>query len=422
MVYRNRILPTGGEQGPQGPPGADGADGSVWHWVTATPVGSLGKVGDWATRTDTGATWQKTGASTWTSRGSLRGPQGLQGIQGPQGATGATGAAGADGAAWLSGTTSPTGAIGKVGDWYLVTGTGVNAGQAWEKTGASTWTPRTNLKGPQGEQGIQGPEGPTGPTGPQGDEGPQGIQGIQGPKGATGATGPKGDQGIQGIQGPTGPTGPKGDPGEDGSQWHEGTGIPAAGLGKVGDWYIRRTGSNDVYQKTGPSTWTYTGIELRGPAGADGGAGVLGGMKGVMPNAQSIPNTQWTAITAFHSYESIIAGTVSRISSSYCRVLSAGWWMVGASIGYGAGGATGGRYLMVETWTGTDPGVGNAANNRIIYHQDNNPSLSPVTMGATTVVYLAANTNVRLCAYQTSGSALSTNTAFPTELWLTRVM
>lgn len=403
MVYRNRVLPTGGEQGPQGPPGADGADGSVWHWVTGTPDGSLGKVGDWATRTDTGATWQKTGASTWTSRGSLRGPQGIQGPQGPTGPQGATGPQGTKGD---TGATGPTGPTGPAGTITGATATGLAAGASPTVTLGGTPSARTFAFGiPQGAKGDQGP------------------QGIQGP---TGATGPKGDQGIQGIQGPTGPTGPKGDQGDTGP-------AGTAATVSVGTTTTGAPGTNAAVTQSGTSanrTFNFTiprgDKGEKGEKGETGGAGVLGGAKFVHPLAQSIPNAQWTAIgSAGSSMTSIVPGTVSGSTGSAgfrMVVNSAGWWMVGASLGYGAGSSTGGRFLMVETWTGTDPGVGNTANNRIIYQQNNNPSASATTFNVSTVVYLAANTNVRLCAYQTSGSALSTNTAFPTELWLTRVL
>ena len=52
--------------------------------------------------------------------------------------------------------------MGIVGDWYL----NDSNGDIYEKTGASTYTLRDNLTGPQGIQGTQGPVGPsTGPAG-----------------------------------------------------------------------------------------------------------------------------------------------------------------------------------------------------------------------------------------------------------------
>ncbi len=48
------------------------------------------------------------------------------------------------------------------------------SGDFYEKTAATTWTLRGNLRGPQGPQG---------PQGIQGTQGPQGNQGVQGPAG-----------------------------------------------------------------------------------------------------------------------------------------------------------------------------------------------------------------------------------------------
>jgi microcystin-dependent protein len=71
------------------------------------------------------------------------GAQGPQGIQGP---------AGTPGDNWFTGSGAPPGATGIVGDWYLNSANG----DYYEKTGASTWTLRGNLRGPQGPQGPAG--------------------------------------------------------------------------------------------------------------------------------------------------------------------------------------------------------------------------------------------------------------------------
>lgn len=59
---------------------------------------------------------------------------------------------------------APAGASGNVGDWHLDTATG----DVREKTAASTWTVRGNIRGPQGAQGPTGSTGSTGPAGPPG--------------------------------------------------------------------------------------------------------------------------------------------------------------------------------------------------------------------------------------------------------------
>lgn len=86
------------------------------------------------------------------------------GPQGPQGTPGEN---------WFAGTGAPAGTLATsiVGDWYLDTTTG----DVYEKTGASTWTLRANIKGPQGVQGIQGIQGPIGATGPSGATAPHHV-------------------------------------------------------------------------------------------------------------------------------------------------------------------------------------------------------------------------------------------------------
>lgn len=50
---------------------------------------------------------------------------------------------------WLEGSGAPAGTLGKVGDWYLDGATG----DVYEKTAASAWTLRCNIKGPAGSGG-----------------------------------------------------------------------------------------------------------------------------------------------------------------------------------------------------------------------------------------------------------------------------
>lgn len=121
-----------GTIGPQGDPG------TVWYSSTGAPAGGTGIEGDWALDTQVGAglgdVYEKTGASTWTLRGNIRGP------------TGPTGPAGE---LWFSGNGAPAGGTGVQGDWYLDHDTG----DVYEKTGVATWTLRANIKGPSGVVG-----------------------------------------------------------------------------------------------------------------------------------------------------------------------------------------------------------------------------------------------------------------------------
>ena len=68
--------------------------------------------------------------------------------------------------------------------------------------------------------------GEVGPQGPPGEAGPQGPAGAAGPKGDTGDTGPAGEDGAAGSNG------------ANGKSILAGSGVPAAGLGAVGDLYI----------------------------------------------------------------------------------------------------------------------------------------------------------------------------------------
>ena len=144
-----------GIQGIQGIQGVAGTAGEKWFSGTGAPAGATGVVGDWYLNDANGDVYEKTGASTWTLRDNLTGPQGPTGATGSTGSTGSTGATGAPGSIWRSGTGAPSGALGIIGDWYENDANG----DIYEKTGASTYTLRDNLTGPQGIQGIQGTAG-----------------------------------------------------------------------------------------------------------------------------------------------------------------------------------------------------------------------------------------------------------------------
>lgn len=100
---------------------------------------------------------------------------------------------------------------------------------------------------------------------------------------------------------------------------------------------------------------------------------------------------------------------------------TSGWWEVDASAGWAAN-ATGRRILVVESFTGADPGAGSAT--AIIRVEAGTVAATPNTPGLTgsRLVYLPAATKVRLAHYQNSGAALNSNSANqPTYLTLHRV-
>lgn len=111
--------------------GDPGDDGSVWHQIsTSSPSAALGRQGDWAIRSSTGEIWEKTGTSSWTPRGVIKGADGT------------------DGAVWHRiTTTTPANSLGNIGDWAIRDANG----NIWQKTGTSTWTARGSLKGPAGD-------------------------------------------------------------------------------------------------------------------------------------------------------------------------------------------------------------------------------------------------------------------------------
>ena len=52
--------------------------GEAWFSGTSAPTTGTGQVGDWYINSSTGDFYEKTGTTTWTLRGSLKGPIGAQ--------------------------------------------------------------------------------------------------------------------------------------------------------------------------------------------------------------------------------------------------------------------------------------------------------------------------------------------------------
>jgi Collagen triple helix repeat (20 copies) len=300
-----------GATGPTGPTGPQGPAGTGINMKGTVPTASAlpttGNVnGDAYTALDTNHLWVWTNGTTWTDSGNIQGPAGPAGPTGPQGPTGATGSQGPAGTAgekWYTGSGAPAGATGAVADWYLDSA----AGDFYEKTGASTWTLRGNLKGPVGPTGPQGAASTVpGPAGTPGEKwftgaglplDPTGVVGdwylnstdggyfekVAGPgsgewlyrgslRGATGATGAAGATGAMGPQGPTGAPGSQGVAGTPGEKWFTGAGAPAGALGALADWYLDSV-SGDYYEKT--STGAAVAYRDRSNLTGDGTSGSL---------------------------------------------------------------------------------------------------------------------------------------------------
>lgn len=77
-----------GDPGAPGEPGIKGDPGenAIWHFINSTgaPTNTIGNIGDWAINT-AGQTYEKTGASIWTSRANIKGPKGDTGAKGDPG-------------------------------------------------------------------------------------------------------------------------------------------------------------------------------------------------------------------------------------------------------------------------------------------------------------------------------------------------
>ena len=176
-----------------------------WRYGAVAPAAALGNVGDFYLDTATGNVYYKSGTTTWTLTGNIKGPTGAagaQGVAGPTGATGPAGAQGVAGPAGPTGLTGLTGATGPAGAQGVAGPTGPTG-----LTGATGPAGATGLTGPAGPIGLTGPAGPTGATGAQG---PAGATGLTGPAGPIGLTGPAGPTGATGAQGPAGVAGPAG--------------------------------------------------------------------------------------------------------------------------------------------------------------------------------------------------------------------
>jgi hypothetical protein len=105
-------------------------------------------------------------------------------------------------------------------------------------------------------------------------QGPAGTPGAPGADGAPGAPGADGAPGAPGADGAPGAPGADGAPGTDGRTVLSGAGVPGAGLGSNGDFYIDTT-ANRIYGPKAAGAWG-AGVSLVGPTGAAGTNGAAG--------------------------------------------------------------------------------------------------------------------------------------------------
>ncbi len=175
------------------------------------------------------------------------GTAGSSGRDGQDGTDGQNGVDGMDANRFLSGQAQPDNATGNEGDFYI----DLTAAKLYGPKTAQGWsTAAVSLVGPQGQTGSRGSSGATGASGANGSDG------LPGPAGANGADGADGSDGA------------------DGKTVLNGSGVPAAGLGTDGDFYIDTT-AKAIY---GPKTTGAWGVatSLVGSIGADGSPGAVG--------------------------------------------------------------------------------------------------------------------------------------------------
>jgi hypothetical protein len=114
-----------------------GLDGNTILSGTGAPSGGTGNDGDFYLDITNKMIYGPKASGAWPAGVSIQGPQGIQGPAGSR---------------WYSGAGVPAGSLGAIQDWYLHDTTG----DVYEKTGATTWTLRDNLRGPEGTGGGGG--------------------------------------------------------------------------------------------------------------------------------------------------------------------------------------------------------------------------------------------------------------------------
>ena len=263
-----------------GDDGDDGTDGATWHSGTGVPANDLGAQGDFYFQTSNGYVYEKTGATAWTFRRDVTGPQGLRGLAGAavtvtSSSTNAAGNIvvnfsdgssiivpsgddgddGADGATWHSGANVPGSALGNNGDFYFRTSNTT----VYSKSGGA-WSVLSSLAGSDGATWHTGIIEPVSALGNNGD-----FYFKSDDASIWSKTAGAWAQQIE-IH-----DGDDGDDGTDGATWHSGTGVPANDLGAQGDFYFQ-TSNGYVYEKTGATAWTFR-RDVTGPQGLRGLAG-----------------------------------------------------------------------------------------------------------------------------------------------------
>jgi len=115
-----------GAQGPKGD------KGTKWYSGAGVPASGLGLVDDFYLNETNGDVYRKSTATTWVLEDNLTGPRGIEGSK------------------WLTGAGVPASGLGVITDFYL---NSTNA-DYYEKTTATVWTLRGNIKGATGTMSL----------------------------------------------------------------------------------------------------------------------------------------------------------------------------------------------------------------------------------------------------------------------------
>ncbi|MBF0126642.1 MAG: collagen-like protein [Magnetococcales bacterium] len=191
------------------------------------------------------------------------GSEGAVGPVGPRGLPGATGPQGDPGATIRYGDGVPDNGMGATGDLFIRT----DIHDLYFKSVDGWGSPVMNFRG------AQGPTGENGASVLSGAGVPADLLGAEGDhyidftnydwytktSGGWGAA-------LFNIQGTTGNPGL---PGTPGAMWHTGLGLPADSMGVQGDLYLR--GENGAVYTRNATTWSETGISLKGADGTGTG-------------------------------------------------------------------------------------------------------------------------------------------------------
>lgn len=226
--------------------------------------------------------------SAVVSGGGLPGPPGATGATGATGAAGPTGPAGSNGNTVWSGAGAPGAGLGVNGDFYIDT------------TNSRIYGPKAAGAWPGGFTSIIGPTGSTGPAGTNGTDGKTVRSGSGAPAGGLGVDGdfyintaawtiygPKTAGAWGSATSLVGPTGPAGTNGTNGNTILNGSGVPSAGLGVNGDFYIN-TAANTIYGPKTAGAWG-SAVSIVGPTGSTGGTGPTGPAGAAVLNGAGAP-------------------------------------------------------------------------------------------------------------------------------------